>query len=152
MAEKVKATVKKDTATTEAAKTVVAKAEAAKEAVKEAAPKVAKEAKTTAKKAATETKTTAKKATTAAKTTAKKAATAVKSAAPKKTAVKTNVTIEYAEKKYSTADLEKIANDVWVYDYGKKAADLKSVELYVKPYENRVYYVFNGDIVGSFQI
>ena len=73
-------------------------------------------------------------------------------AAPKKTAVKTNVVIEVADRKYSSADIEKIAKDVWVYDLGKKAAELKSMELYVKAEEANVYYVFNGDIQGVFGI
>ena len=34
----------------------------------------------------------------------------------------------------------------------KKAADLKSVDLYVKPEENKVYYVMNGDVTGDFDI
>ena len=34
----------------------------------------------------------------------------------------------------------------------KKAADLKSLNLYVKPEENTVYYVFNDDESGSFAI
>ncbi|MBQ0028311.1 MAG: DNA-binding protein [Lachnospiraceae bacterium] len=124
-------------------KTAAPKKAAAKAAA--ATKEVAKKAATTTKKAATTTK---KAATTAKKTVAK----AAKTVAPKKTATKTNITLEYSDKKYTAADLEKIASDVWVYDYGKKAADLKSVELYVKPFENRVYYVFNGDVVGSFQI
>ena len=32
------------------------------------------------------------------------------------------------------------------------AADLTSVELYVKPEENMVYYVMNKEITGSFYI
>ena len=160
MAEKVTATVKKAVATPKVeVKVEDSKAAAKKETVvkaaaeaKTVAKKAATEAKTVAKKAATETKTVAKKAATGTKTTAKKAATAVKAAAPKKVTAKTSVTLEYSDKKYSTADLEKIAADVWVYDYGKKASELKTVDLYVKPFENRVYYVFNGDILGSFQI
>lgn len=45
-----------------------------------------------------------------------------------------------------------MAKDVWQYDLGKKAADLKSVDLYVKPEENKVYYVMNGDVTGDFDI
>ena len=152
--EKVKATVKKEVAPKA---TATVKANALKTDIVET--KVA-EVKTEAKKAAETTKKTAVKAATATKEVAKKAAgatkktvaKATKEVAPKKVAAKTNVTLEYADKKYTTADLEKIASDVWVYDYGKKASELKTVELYVKPFESRVYYVFNGDVVGSFQI
>lgn len=138
MAEKVKATVKKTVAAKEV-KPVEAKAVEAPKAV--AAPKAEPAKKAEApKKAAAPKKAPAKKA------------TETKAAAPKKTAVKTNVVIEVADRKYSSADIEKIAKDVWVYDLGKKAAELKSMELYVKAEEANVYYVFNGDIQGVFGI
>ena len=142
MAEKVKATVKKTVAAKEV-KPVEAKVEAkAVEAPKAvAAPKAEPAKKAEApKKAAAPKKAPAKKA------------TETKAAAPKKTAVKTNVVIEVADRKYSSADIEKIAKDVWVYDLGKKAAELKSMELYVKAEEANVYYVFNGDTQGVFGI
>ena len=142
MAEKVKATVKKTVAAKEV-KPVEAKVEAkAVEAPKAAAaPKAEPSKKAEApKKAAAPKKAPAKKA------------TETKAAAPKKTAVKSNVVIEVADRKYSSADIEKIAKDVWVYDLGKKAAELKSMELYVKAEEANVYYVFNGDIQGVFGI
>lgn len=130
MAEKVKATVKKTVAAKEV-KPVETKVETkAAEAPKAvAAPKAAAPKKAPAKKA-----------------------TETKAAAPKKTAVKTNVVIEVADRKYSSADIEKIAKDVWVYDLGKKSSELKSMELYVKAEEANVYYVFNGDIQGVFGI
>lgn len=136
MAEKVKATVKKTVAAKEV-KPVEAKVEAKAVEAPKAEP---------AKKAEAPKKTAAPK-----KAPAKKA-TETKAAAPKKTAVKTNVVIEVADRKYSSADIEKIAKDVWVYDLGKKAAELKSMELYVKAEEANVYYVFNGDIQGVFGI
>ena len=142
MAEKVKATVKKTVAAKEV-KPVEAKVEAkAVEAPKAAAAPKAEPAKKAEapKKAAAPKKAPAKKA------------TETKAAAPKKTAVKSNVVIEVADRKYSSADIEKIAKDVWVYDIGKKAAELKSMELYVKAEEANVYYVFNGDIQGVFGI
>ena len=49
-------------------------------------------------------------------------------------------------------ELVKIAEDVWVYDLGKKLADMKSVEIYVKPEESRAYFVVNGEENGSFLI
>ena len=142
MAEKVKATVKKTVAAkveTKVEAKVETKAAEAPKAV--AAPKAEPAKKAEApKKAAAPKKAPAKKA------------TETKAAAPKKTAVKSNVVIEVADRKYSSADIEKIAKDVWVYDLGKKAAELKSMELYVKAEEANVYYVFNGDIQGVFGI
>ena len=88
----------------------------------------------------------------AVKKTTEKAATAKKTVAKAATKKSFKISIQYAEKDYSIADLEKIATDVWVYDCGKKAADLKDIELYVKPEENKVYYVFNGTVAGNFDI
>ena len=103
-------------------------------------------AKTTTKKAAAPKKEVAKKETaTEAKATAKKTATKVA-----KKEVK--IAIQFADKNYTSEDLANIANDVWVYDYNKKASELKDVQLYVKPEESKVYYVFNNEIVGDFNI
>ena len=125
---------------TTAKKTTAAKKPAAKKPAAKATP-----AKATTAKAA------AKKATAAKKPAAKKPA--AKTATPaKKTAVSTVITLQYDEKSYTKEALEKIAKDVWVYDYDKKASELKKVELYVKPFESKVYFVFNDDITGSFDI
>jgi len=113
-------------------------AEPVKEEVKKTAVK-----KETAK--ATEKKTVAKKA--AAKTT-----TAKKPVTKKAAKAEVKVAIQFADKNYSAEDLAKIANDVWVYDYGKDASELKDVQLYVKPEESKVYYVFNNEIAGDFII
>lgn len=95
------------------------------------------------------------------KTVAKKTA-AVKKAAPAKTTAKapakstkkadSKITLQFSGKNYSTDDLLKIAKDVWVYDFGKKESELKDVELYVKPEEYKVYYVFNKEFAGDFLI
>ena len=62
------------------------------------------------------------------------------------------IAVQFADKSYTSEDLASIANDVWVYDYGKDVADLKDVQLYVKPEESKVYYVFNNEIAGDFVI
>jgi len=106
-----------------------------------------KAAKAPAKKAAAKKETAAKAP--AKKTTAKK-----ETAAEAKTTTKKEVkiAIQFADKNYTQDDLANIANDVWVYDYNKKASELKDVQLYVKPEESKVYYVFNGEIAGDFNI
>lgn len=78
------------------------------------------------------------------KTTAKKPA--------KKADLKTSVCVQFSGKSYSEEDLVKIARDVWKYDLKQKLGDLVSVELYVKPEENTVYYVMNKDFTGNFNI
>ena len=86
-----------------------------------------------------------------AKTAAKKAP-AKKAAPAAKKEVKSEITVQFAGKSYTEEDLMKIAKDVWRFDLKQKVADLTSVELYVKPEENMVYYVFNGTECGSFAI
>ena len=105
-----------------------------------------------------ETETKAAKKETAAKAPAKKAAakkeaeTEVKTTTKKAAKKEVKIAIQFADKSYTSEDLANIANDVWVYDYNKKASELKDVQLYVKPEESKVYYVFNGEIAGDFNI
>ncbi len=101
--------------------------------------------KTTAKKAPAK-KTAAEKKTTAKKETVKK------ETAAKKEAVKATFHLQFAGKAYTTDELVKIAMDVWKYDLDQKESDFKTVELYVKPEENVVYYVINGEVTGNFGI
>ncbi len=75
-----------------------------------------------------------------------------KKAPAKKAEVKVGVCVQFAGKSYTTEELVKIAKDVWKYDLKQKAADFKSVELYVKPEEAKVYYVINEKEAGSFDI
>jgi len=151
MAEKKTATAKP------VAKAVVAKVEEKKveaapvkveaPAKKEAAKKEAPAKKEAAKKAAPAKKEAVKKAAPAKKEAAKKEAPAKKAAAKKEA-----IYVQFAGKSYSNDELLKIAKDVWVYDMGQKAADMKSVEIYVKPEESMAYFVVNGTENGSFMI
>ena len=95
-------------------------------------------------------KKTAAKKTTTAKATAEKKAPAKR--ATKAAAVKTEVSVQFAGKEYTTERLVEIAKDVWQYDLGNAPEEFKSVELYVKPEESAVYYVINGTTSGSFGI
>ncbi len=129
------ATDKKATAAeVKKAETTTVKAEPVKETV-EKVETAKQEEKAPAKKAAKETT----KEATAKKTTAKKAE------------VKNALFIQFGGKSYAQEDLMKIAKDVWTYDLNQNEEELTSVELYVKPEENKVYYVMN-DIAGSFDI
>lgn len=112
--------------------------------------------------AKTETKAVAAKAETKAaakkgapkKAAAKKAETkaVAEKTQDKKSEVKVTVDFQFSGKSYTVEDLVKIAKDVWKYDLGKKSADIKSIELYVKPEENQAYYVINGEVTGNFGI
>ena len=140
---------------------VAAKVEAPKAEVKKAAPTtpVKTETKTAVKEAEkapvakAEVKAPVKaeaKKPAAKKETAKKAP--AKKPAAKKAELKSEISVQFGGKSYSQEDLLKIAKDVWKYDLKQKAADLTSIELYVKPEENMVYYVMNKEITGSFYI
>jgi hypothetical protein len=77
---------------------------------------------------------------------------AAKQAPAKKVELKSEVHVQFAGKSYTEEDLVKIAKDVWKYDLKQKVSDLASVELYVKPEEQTVYYVMNKEFTGSFTI
>ena len=65
--------------------------------------------------------------------------------------MKSNVYVEFYGEQVSQTDIIEEAKKLWK-DSGKKPADLKSLQLYIKPEDDRVYYVFNDDISGSFSI
>ena len=121
-----------------------------KAAVKEAEKAPAVKAEEKAPVAKAEVKKPAAKKETAKKEPVKKAP--AKKPAVKKAELKSEISVQFDGKSYSQEDLMKIAKDVWKYDLKQKAADLTSVELYVKPEENMVYYVMNKEITGSFYI
>ena len=166
MAETKKTAIVKPAAKAVAAKAADTKTEEVKTAPAASVAEGKKEEskKAPAKKAAAAKKTTAKKApakkeAAAKKTTAKREAAAKKSTTKtttkttvKKAAAKETLHVQFAGKSYTTEELVKIAKDVWKYDLKQKVGDFKSVELYVKPEENIVYYVINGDVTGSFAI
>ena len=76
----------------------------------------------------------------------------VKKATAKKAEVQSSLYVQFAGKSYAQEDFMKMAKDVWKYDLKQKASALESVDLYVKPEENMVYYVMNKEFTGSFYI
>jgi hypothetical protein len=139
---------------------------AEKEAVKEVAKEVVKEtaaaeeapAKAEEKPAAKAAKTTR---TTAKKTTTKKAAAPKKPAAVKKPAEKKSpakaakkeaeqeMILQFGGREIKEKDLYERIQQIWIEGYGKKAEELKSLKVYVKPEEFTAYYVINDDVTGS---
>ena len=75
-----------------------------------------------------------------------------KPAAAKKSAVKETIYLQYLGKEINKDDVMKSVKDIWTKQLKKKVGDLKSVDLYLKPEENAVYYVINGDVTGSLDI
>lgn len=66
-------------------------------------------------------------------------------------AMKSNIYVEYQGKQTDCKDVLATAKKVWV-DEGNKVKDLKTVDLYIKPEENAVYYVFNEDESGKIEL
>ena len=145
-----------------ATKKAAAKEETAKEVTANVADTKTDEVKTAKETPAAKTEPVAepkkpgRKPATAKKAPAKKE-TVKKETAKKETSVakaeaKESVHIQFSGKSYATEELVKIAKDVWRFDLNQEEKDFKSVELYVKPEENIVYYVINDDVKGSFNI
>ncbi|MDR1912905.1 MAG: DUF6465 family protein [Clostridiales bacterium] len=63
--------------------------------------------------------------------------------------MKTEFYVEYDEKQVVLQDIEERAKATWKEE-GNKMKELKSLQLYFKPQEQKVYYVFNGDSNGDF--
>lgn len=76
----------------------------------------------------------------------------LKKTAAKKTAVKETIYLQYLGKEINKDDIIKQVKEVWTKQLKNKVGDLKSVDLYLKPEENAVYYVINGDVTGSLNI
>ncbi len=142
-----KAPVKKETAKAPAAKKAApAKKETVKPAEKKA--EVKKEEKVMEKKTAAKKAPAAKKETAAKAPVKKEAAKAP--VAKKAAAVKQNVVLQFNGNDYTQERLVQSAKDVWQYDFGRDVADIKELELYVKPEENKVYVVVNGSDQDSY--
>ncbi len=65
--------------------------------------------------------------------------------------MKTAVYVEFYGEQVSQEELVKETKKIWT-DGGNKESDIKSIALYVKPEEDRCYYVINGDATGTFHI
>ena len=139
----------------EVKKTVAPKSEEVKAAAQKKAEETVKVTETETKKAETKKAETKKVETETKKVAAetKKAAATVKKAAAKKTvkkaaAVKETVSLQYLGKDIKTADLMEAVKNIWTGELGKDAADLKSINLYLKPEDNAAYYVINESFTG----
>lgn len=134
---------------------------AEKEAVKEVAKEVVKEtaaAEEAPAKAAKTTRTTAKKTTTK-KAAAPKKPAAVKKPAEKKSPAKAakkeaeqEMILQFGGREIKEKDLYERIQQIWIKGYGKKAEELKSLKVYVKPEEFTAYYVINDDVTGSIDL
>ena len=145
-------TVKVETKAAE--KTTAAEKEAVKEVekdvVKETAAAVEAPVKAEEKLAAKAAKTT--------RTTAKKTAAPKKEAAKKapakaaKKEAEQEMILQFGGREIKEKDLYERIRQIWIEGYGKKADELKSLKVYVKPEEFTAYYVINDDVTGSIDL
>lgn len=130
----------------EASKAVSAKKPAAGNDKKEVT-KV-EEKKTVAKKPAAKKPAVKKEAPAAKKPAAEKKAPAMKKPAE----VEANVVLQFNGNDYTKERLLQSAKDVWQFDQGRDLADLKKVEIFVKPEDGKAYVLANGEESYSFNI
>ena len=122
-----------------AAKTGEKAVKAVTETVKETAKKVEEAAAKKVEEVAADTKKAVK-------------TTAVKKTTAKKTTLKETVYLQYLGKEIDKDDLMKKVKEVWTKELKNKVGDMKSVTLYLKPEENKAYFVINGDVTGSVEM
>lgn len=132
------------------------------------APKAApKTRKASAKTAKADTKAVAEKAVKAVEKTAEKTVKAVteKAAEVKKEVEKASKTtrttrkpaqetvyLQYLGKEINKDDLMKQVKEIWTKQLKNKVGDMKSVTLYLKPEEDKAYYVINDEVTGSIDL
>jgi len=61
---------------------------------------------------------------------------------------KTSMFVEYQGKQVEDKAILASVKKAWT-EAGNKVGDMKTVELYIKPEENAVYYVINGTETGK---
>lgn len=137
---------------------------AEKEAVKEVAKEVVKETAAAEEAPAKAEEKPAAKAAKTTRTTAKKAAAPKKPAAAKNPAEKKapakaakkeaeqEMILQFGGREIKEKDLYERIQQIWIEGYGKKAEELKSLKVYVKPEEFTAYYVINDDVTGSIDL
>lgn len=63
--------------------------------------------------------------------------------------MKSTLYVEYQGVKTKTDDFISEIKKIWI-EAGNKIKDIKDIEMYYKPEENKCYYVINEDFSGSF--
>ena len=61
-----------------------------------------------------------------------------------------HVVLEYEGASFNYRSIVDRAKKVWKEQYHGKPSELLSLELYIKPEDQRVYYVMNGEAAGDF--
>ena len=67
---------------------------------------------------------------------------------PRKKAVKVSFVVQAAGKEITNEEAIEKAKEAWVAE-GNKASDLKELTVYIKPEDQAIYYVANGEVTGK---
>lgn len=121
--------------------------------VKATAVNVTTETKSTAKKAVeakADVKAPAKTAEPAAKKPAAKKAAPAKKTTKKDVTVNTSYVLQYAGKEVIASTILETVKTMWVEKFQGKLEEIKTIEIYIKPEENRAYFVINGLSNGDY--
>lgn len=70
----------------------------------------------------------------------------------KKAEMKTEMVLQYAGKELTEKEILKKVKEDWTKVLKNKVGDLKSVKIYLKPEENKAYYVANGSVEGAVEL
>lgn len=62
--------------------------------------------------------------------------------------IKVKAVVEYYGKQVEEKDMIAAVKKAWIKS-GRKVADIKTIDLYIKPEEGAVYYVINGIDTGA---
>lgn len=60
--------------------------------------------------------------------------------------------LQYMGKEINQNDIIEEVKKIWTEQLGKKASEMKTLAVYLKPEENTAYYVINDEVRGSVQI
>ncbi|MDU7026229.1 DUF6465 family protein [Robinsoniella peoriensis] len=72
-------------------------------------------------------------------------------AAKKRASKKTNFYVQFRDAEYNEQDIIAQVKKIWK-DAGNRIADLKTMDVYVKPEEKMVYYTINEELSASFAL
>ena len=70
----------------------------------------------------------------------------------RKTAVKETVSLQYMGKDIHVEEITAKVKELWKTELGREEKEMKSISIYLKPEENKAYYVINEDVTGSIDL
>mgnify|MGYP006916083176 CR=1 FL=1 len=66
--------------------------------------------------------------------------------------VEAHLILQFVDRSVTYEELIQNAKNVWQFDMNRDPAEIKKLELYVKPEEDRTYFVVNDTETGDFYI